>query len=218
MLTRDILTGNMYPKSYRWRYDQFLKISIKNIYRYIYIYIYIYCHPQTDLFRSIRTHQCGYIGKIPEAGIDTRLPQTPSQDSTTQPRGNLRKRRKFKRLWITIVVVYIYPLNGYRELDSYEELAYTLMATLQGLGSIYIYIYIYIYLFIYICSQAAQEIDKLWLQILQTLHVKLKIKKKKKKKKSIELILKIVTMFWNAFSFFSVFLYIPFPLTVFLFK
>ena len=23
----------------------------------IYIYIYIYCHPQTDLFRSIRTHQ-----------------------------------------------------------------------------------------------------------------------------------------------------------------
>ena len=26
---------------------------------YIYIYIYIYSHPQTDLFRSIRTHQCG---------------------------------------------------------------------------------------------------------------------------------------------------------------
>ena len=24
-----------------------------------YIYIYIYSHPQTDLFRSIRTHQCG---------------------------------------------------------------------------------------------------------------------------------------------------------------
>ena len=23
------------------------------------IYIYIYCHPQTDLFHSIRTHQCG---------------------------------------------------------------------------------------------------------------------------------------------------------------
>ena len=26
---------------------------------YIYMYIYIYSHPQTDLFRSIRTHQCG---------------------------------------------------------------------------------------------------------------------------------------------------------------
>ena len=29
------------------------------VYIYIYIYIYIYSHPQTDLFRSIRTHQCG---------------------------------------------------------------------------------------------------------------------------------------------------------------
>ena len=35
------------------------------IYIYIYIlththiYKFIYCHPQTDLFRSIRTHQCG---------------------------------------------------------------------------------------------------------------------------------------------------------------
>ena len=28
---------------------------------YIYIYIYIYSNPQADLFRSIRTHQCGYI-------------------------------------------------------------------------------------------------------------------------------------------------------------
>ena len=30
-------------------------------------------------------------------------------------------RRKFKRLWITIVIVYINPLNGYRELHLYEE-------------------------------------------------------------------------------------------------
>ena len=29
------------------------------LYIYIYIHIYIYSHPQTDLFRSIRTHQCG---------------------------------------------------------------------------------------------------------------------------------------------------------------
>ena len=27
---------------------------------FAYIYIYIYSHPQTDLFRSIKTHQCGY--------------------------------------------------------------------------------------------------------------------------------------------------------------
>ena len=34
-----------------------IKIQAYNV--YIYIYIYIYSHPQTDLFRSIRTHQCG---------------------------------------------------------------------------------------------------------------------------------------------------------------
>ena len=27
----------------------------------------------------------------------------------------------FKRLWITFTIVYIHPLNGYRELNSYEE-------------------------------------------------------------------------------------------------
>ena len=36
-----------------------LKRQSKILLLYIYIYIYIYCHPQTDLFRSIRTHQCG---------------------------------------------------------------------------------------------------------------------------------------------------------------
>ena len=75
---------------------------------YIYIYIYIYSHSQKDLFRSIRT----------------------LQDSTTQPRGNERKRGKFKRLCITFVFVYIYPLNGYQELNSYEEPCITLVANL----------------------------------------------------------------------------------------
>ena len=42
----------------------------------------------------------------------------------------------------------------------------------------------------------AREIDKPWLRILEALH----IKTKKKKLKSIELILKIATMFWNTFS------------------
>ena len=45
----------------------------------------MYCHPQTDLFCSIRTLQYGYTSKIPEAGIETRLTQTPIQDSTTLP-------------------------------------------------------------------------------------------------------------------------------------
>ena len=40
---------------YDLRFHEVLQTGIT----YIYIYIYIYCHPQTDLFRSIRTHQCG---------------------------------------------------------------------------------------------------------------------------------------------------------------
>ena len=40
----------------------------------------------------------------------------------------------------------------------------------------------------------AHKIDKLQLQILEALHIK------QKYLKSIELILKIATMFWNAFS------------------
>ena len=119
-----------------------------NIHVRAYISNYIYSHPQTDLFHSIRTLQSGQTGKIPEAEIETRLTQTPIQDSTIQPRGDKRKRRKFKRLCITFVFVYIYPLNGYRELDSYEESCITLVTNLllpwlessilQGLGSIYI--------------------------------------------------------------------------------
>ena len=45
----------------------------------------------------------------------------PIQDSTTQSWGSQCQWSKFKRLWITIVIVYIFPLNGYRELNSYEE-------------------------------------------------------------------------------------------------
>ena len=42
----------------------------------------------------------------------------------------------------------------------------------------------------------ASEINKLQLQILEALHIKTK------NLKSIELIMKIATMFWNAFSLF----------------
>ena len=76
------------------------------------------------------------------------LKQTPIQDSTIQPRRNQRKRRKFKRLCVTIVFVYIYPLNGDRELNSYEEPIY-----------IYIYIYIYIVAFCRIWEQT-NEVSK----------------------------------------------------------
>ena len=41
---------------------QEINIFVVCVYIYIYIYIYIYCHPQTELFRSIRTLQ--YLGSI----------------------------------------------------------------------------------------------------------------------------------------------------------
>ena len=39
--------------------DYGLQLYLLCIYIYIYIYISLNSHPQTDLFRSIRTHQCG---------------------------------------------------------------------------------------------------------------------------------------------------------------
>ena len=59
----------------------------------------------------------------------------------------------------------------------------------------------------------AHEIDNLWLQIQEALH----IKTKQEKIKLLESISKIATMFWNAFNFFSVFLCILFPLTAIFF-
>ena len=80
--------------------------KVRNLSRYIlsYIYIYIYSHPQTDSFVVSQLFSVARHARFPEAGIETRLTQTPIQDSTTQPRGNLRKRRKFKCLSITFVL------------------------------------------------------------------------------------------------------------------
>ena len=55
----------------------------------------------------------------------------PIQDSTPQPRGTSSSEVNFKLLWITMTIVYIHPLNSYRELNSYMK------------RDIYIYIYIY---------------------------------------------------------------------------
>ena len=124
-----------------WNLSNELIVSIILIYIYIYIYL-----SQPGFNPSFGNLAC-------PAGIETRLTQTPIQDSTTQPRGNQRKRRKFKQLWITIVIVYIYPLNGYRELDSYEEpciyangntfTSFARELNPTGVGE-HIYIYIYI--------------------------------------------------------------------------
>ena len=84
-------------------------------YIYIYIYIYIVCFVLSELISVARQ------ARLPKLGSKLPLTQTPIQDSTTRPRGSQHQRCKFKRLWIIIIIVYIYPLNGYRELDSYEK-------------------------------------------------------------------------------------------------
>ena len=52
-----------------------------------------------------------------------------------------------------ICSVYIYPLNGYQELNSFEEPCFTLVATITSFAR-EINLYIYIYMYIYICSQS----------------------------------------------------------------
>ena len=86
---------------------------------------------------------------IPEAGIETRLIQTPIQDSTTQPWENQHKRRKFKRLCITFVLFTYIRLTATESSIHLKSLALRLWqpllpslesSTPQGLGSIYIVI------------------------------------------------------------------------------
>ena len=41
--------------------DRYIVCASSENFVYIYIYSgYLYSHPQTDLFRSIRTHQCSW--------------------------------------------------------------------------------------------------------------------------------------------------------------
>ena len=120
----------------------------------IYIYIYIYVVSSTDRPVSFYQNSSVWLDRLDSRSWERNpLAQTPIEDSTIQPRGNLRKRRKFKRFCITIVFVYIYPLNGYQELDSYVESCIMLVANhlLHWLESSTLYIYIYIYMCVCVC-------------------------------------------------------------------
>ena len=90
---------------------------------------YIYSHPQTDLFRYIRTLQWGKTGKIPEAGIETRLTQMPIQILPLNHEETRASEGHLNTYLSQLFLFYIYPLNGYRDLDSYEEPCITLVAT-----------------------------------------------------------------------------------------
>ena len=73
------------------------------------------------------------------------------QASNHQPRGASSSEVNFKRLWITITIVYIHPFNGYRDLNSYMKRltinanGNTITSFARELNPTVIYIYIYIY-------------------------------------------------------------------------
>ena len=141
----------------------------------IYIYIYIYILSSTE--RSVSFYQNSLVWLDI---LDSRNWDRNPVDSNANPRLYPSATEKtsssevnFKRLRITITIVYIHPLNGYRELRSYEEtciyangtrLLHSLESwTLRELGSIYIlssththtdtdtHTHIHIYIYMCVC-------------------------------------------------------------------
>ena len=107
---------------------------IDSLYIYIYIrkhthththtHIYIYSHLQTDLFSFYqKLISVARQTSFPVAGIETRLTKTPIQASSPQPRWNpVCSEVNFKTVYESqFTIVYIHPLNGYRDLNSYMK-------------------------------------------------------------------------------------------------
>ena len=99
------------------RITSWLLEPINDGYDHLYIYIYIVIHRQicfvlSELISVARQY-------LPVAGIETRLTQTSNTKLLTiQPREDFSYEVNFKRLWITITIVYIHPFNGSRDLNS----------------------------------------------------------------------------------------------------
>ena len=124
----------------------------------LFIYMYIYILSSTDRSVSLYQNSSVWLDRIDSWSWD-RNPV----DSNANPRfyhsatRKPVKAKKFKRLWITIVFVYIYPLNGYWELDSQWR-------ALHIHKWQHNYIYICIYIYIYKCKVSKKE--KVSLKIL----------------------------------------------------
>ena len=101
------------------------------LYQNIYNDIYIYILSSTDRPVSFYQNSLVWLDRL-----DSRCWDRNPVDSNANPRfyhsatRKLAQEKKFKRLCITIVFVYIYPLNRYRELDSYEKPCITLVVTI----------------------------------------------------------------------------------------
>ena len=113
----------------------------------LYIYIYIVIHRQI----------CFVLSELSSVARQARFPKLRSKpgwpkrqtkilslshEETNAGEGNLNA-------YVSHLFLFsIYPLNGYRELNSFEEPCFTLVATITSLAR-ELYIFIFIFIFIY---------------------------------------------------------------------
>ena len=90
---------------------------------HIHTYIYIYILSSTDRSVSFYQNSSVWLDILDSRSWD-RNPVDSNANPRTLPLSHEETSSSevnFKRLWITITIVYIHPLNSYRELNSYEE-------------------------------------------------------------------------------------------------
>ena len=126
---------NIYINAYMYMHTQ------THTHTHIYIYIVIHretCFLLSELFSVARLARFPKLGSKP-GWLKRQSKILPlSHEETSANEGNLNA-------YVSHFFVYIYPRNGYRELNSFEEPCFTLVATITyWMHHVYIYIYIYI--------------------------------------------------------------------------
>ena len=114
-----------------------LRFSIFSLALYIYIYIYIYRHAQTDCFVLPELFSVPRQARFPKlwskpGWLKRQSKILPlSHEETSESGGNLNAYVSH------LFLFYIYPLNDYRDLDSFEEPYITQVATVYFLHNIF---------------------------------------------------------------------------------
>ena len=131
-----------------------MRIWRSECYTHTHTYIYIVIHRQTV---SLYQNSSVWLNRLDSSSWDSNLADwnaNPRFYHTTMRK--LAQAKEILTLMYHISFVYIYLLNDYQELNSFEEPCFTLVATITSLARelnptgvgehIYIYIYIYIYM------------------------------------------------------------------------
>ena len=128
--------------------------------KYIHSYIYIVTHRQTV---SLYHKSSVWLDRLDSQSWDRNLADWKA--NLRFYHSAMRKSAQAKEILMLmyhICFVYTYPFNGYRELNSFEESCFMLVATITSLTrelnptGVEEHIYcIYIYIYIYICTDSA---------------------------------------------------------------